>query len=294
MKGIILAGGTGSRLYPATFAVSKQLIPIYDKPMIYYPLSVLMLAKIRDILIISTPKDLPLYKNLLGTGEEFGIHLSYVEQPRPEGLAQAFILGADFIGKDSVCLILGDNIFYGRDLKKLVQKAALQASGATVFAYHVKNPTAYGVVEVDEQQKAVSIEEKPQHPKSHWAVTGLYFYDNRVVDIAKNLKPSARGELEITAVNEWYLKKGELKVELMGRGMAWLDTGTHSDLIKASMFIEALESRQGLKISCLEAIAYKNGWVDAAQLARRAELMKNTEYGQYLSKIPEDEKNGFF
>lgn len=294
MKGIILAGGTGSRLYPATFAVSKQLIPIYDKPMIYYPLSVLMLAKIRDILIISTPKDLPLYKNLLGTGEEFGIHLSYVEQPRPEGLAQAFILGADFIGKDSVCLILGDNIFYGRDLKKLVQKAALQASGATVFAYHVKNPTAYGVVEVDEQQKAVSIEEKPQHPKSHWAVTGLYFYDNRVVDIAKNLKPSARGELEITAVNEWYLKKGELKVELMGRGMAWLDTGTHSDLIKASMFIEALESRQGLKISCLEAIAYKNGWVDAAQLARRAELMKNTEYGQYLSNIPRDEKNGFF
>ncbi len=294
MKGIILAGGTGSRLYPATFAVSKQLIPIYDKPMVYYPLSVLMLAKIRDILIISTPKDLPLYKNLLGSGKDFGINLSYVEQPRPEGLAQAFILGADFIGNDSVCLILGDNIFYGRDLKTLVQKAASQPSGATVFAYHVKNPTAYGVVEVDETQKALSIEEKPLHPKSHWAVTGLYFYDNRVVDVAKNLKPSARGELEITAVNEWYLQKGELNVELMGRGMAWLDTGTHSDLIKASMFIEALESRQGLKISCLEAIAYKNGWVDAAQLARRAELMKNTEYGQYLAKIPEDEKNGFF
>ncbi len=294
MKGIILAGGTGSRLYPATFAVSKQLIPIYDKPMVYYPLSVLMLAKIRDILIISTPKDLPLYKNLLGSGKDFGINLSYVEQPRPEGLAQAFILGADFIGNDSVCLILGDNIFYGRDLKTLVQKAASQPSGATVFAYHVKNPTAYGVVEVDENQKALSIEEKPLHPKSHWAVTGLYFYDNRVVDVAKNLKPSARGELEITAVNEWYLQKGELNVELMGRGMAWLDTGTHSDLIKASMFIEALESRQGLKISCLEAIAYKNGWVDAAQLARRAELMKNTEYGQYLAKIPEDEKNGFF
>ena len=294
MKGIILAGGTGSRLYPATFAVSKQLIPIYDKPMVYYPLSVLMLAKIRDILIISTPKDLPLYKNLLGSGKDFGINLSYVEQPRPEGLAQAFILGADFIGNDSVCLILGDNIFYGRDLKTLVQKAASQPSGATVFAYHVKNPTAYGVVEVDETQKALSIEEKPLHPKSHWAVTGLYFYDNRVVDVAKNLKPSARGELEITAVNEWYLQKGELNVELMGRGMAWLDTGTHSDLIKASMFIEALESRQGLKISSLEAIAYKNGWVDAAQLARRAELMKNTEYGQYLAKIPEDEKNGFF
>ena len=294
MKGIILAGGTGSGLYPSTFFFSKQLIPIYDKPMVYYPLSVLMLAKIRDILIISTPKDLPLYKNLLGSGKDFGINLSYVEQPRPEGLAQAFILGADFIGNDSVCLILGDNIFYGRDLKTLVQKAASQPSGATVFAYHVKNPTAYGVVEVDETQKALSIEEKPLHPKSHWAVTGLYFYDNRVVDVAKNLKPSARGELEITAVNEWYLQKGELNVELMGRGMAWLDTGTHSDLIKASMFIEALESRQGLKISSLEAIAYKNGWVDAAQLARRAELMKNTEYGQYLAKIPEDEKNGFF
>ena len=294
MKGIILAGGTGSRLYPATFAVSKQLIPIYDKPMVYYPLSVLMLAGIRDILLISTPKDLPLYKHLFGDGSEFGINVSYVEQPRPEGLAQAFILGADFIGKDSVCLILGDNIFDGRDLKKLVQKSAAQKSGATVFAYHVKNPTAYGVVEVDENQKAVSIEEKPTQPKSNWAVTGLYFYDNRVVEVAKNLKPSARGELEITAVNEWYLQKGELNVELMGRGMAWLDTGTHSDLIKASMFIEALESRQGLKISCLEGIAFKNGWIDSKQLARRAELMKNTEYGQYLANIPEDMKNGFF
>ena len=269
MKGIILAGGTGSRLYPATFAVSKQLIPIYDKPMVYYPLSVLMLAGIRDILVIST-------------------------QPRPEGLAQAFILGADFIGDDSVCLILGDNIFYGRDLKMLLQKAAVNPSGATVFAYHVKNPTAYGVVEVNESQKAVSIEEKPDNPKSNWAVTGLYFYDNRVVKVAKNLKPSARGELEITAVNEWYLQRGELNVELMGRGMAWLDTGTHSDLIKASMFIEALESRQGLKIACLEGIAFKNGWIDAKQLARRAELMKNTEYGQYLAHIPEDMKNGFF
>ncbi len=294
MKGIILAGGTGSRLYPATFAVSKQLVPIYDKPMVYYPLSVLMLAGIRDILIISTPKDLPLYKHLFGSGSEFGINLSYIEQPRPEGLAQAFILGADFIGEDSVCLILGDNIFYGRDLKNLVKKASAQPSGATVFAYHVKNPTAYGVVEVDENQKALSIEEKPVCPKSNWAVTGLYFYDNRVVEVAKNLKPSARGELEITAVNEWYLKQGELNVELMGRGMAWLDTGTHSDLIKASMFIEALESRQGLKIACLEGIAFKNGWIDAKQLARRAELMKNTEYGQYLAHIPEDMKNGFF
>lgn len=294
MKGIILAGGTGSRLYPATFAVSKQLVPIYDKPMVYYPLSVLMLAGIRDILIISTPKDLPLYKHLFGSGSEFGINLSYIEQPRPEGLAQALILGADFIGEDSVCLILGDNIFYGRDLKNLVKKASAQPSGATVFAYHVKNPTAYGVVEVDENQKALSIEEKPVCPKSNWAVTGLYFYDNRVVEVAKNLKPSARGELEITAVNEWYLKQGELNVELMGRGMAWLDTGTHSDLIKASMFIEALESRQGLKIACLEGIAFKNGWIDAKQLARRAELMKNTEYGQYLANIPEDMKNGFF
>lgn len=294
MKGIILAGGTGSRLYPATFAVSKQLIPIYDKPMVYYPLSVLMLAGIRDILIISTPKDLPLYKHLFGDGSEIGIRVSYVEQPRPEGLAQAFVLGEDFIGQDSVCLILGDNIFYGRDLKKLVQRAAAQPFGATVFAYHVKNPTAYGVVEVDENQKAVSIEEKPLYPKSNWAVTGLYFYDNRVVQVAKNLKPSERGELEITAVNEWYLQQGDLQVELMGRGMAWLDTGTHSDLIKASMFIEALESRQGLKISCLEGIAFKNGWIDAQQLARRAELMKNTEYGQYLANIPEDMKNGFF
>lgn len=287
MKGIILAGGTGSRLYPATFGISKQLIPVYDKPMVFYPLSVLMLAGIRDILIISTPTDLPLYKKLFGDGSAFGLRLSYIEQPRPEGLAQAFILGADFIGQDSVCLILGDNIFYGRDLKKLVMQAAAREKGATVFAYHVKHPQAYGIVEIDNNRKAVSIEEKPQNPKSNWAVTGLYFYDNRVVDIAKNLKPSARGELEITSVNDWYLQRGELNVELMGRGMAWLDTGTHSDLIKASMFIEALESRQGLKIACLEGIAFKNGWIDNAQLARRAEQMKNTEYGAYLAGIPE-------
>ena len=294
MKGIILAGGTGSRLYPATLAVSKQLIPVYDKPMVYYPLSVLMLAGIREVLIISTPRDLPAYRQLLGDGSDYGMKLSYVEQPKPEGLAQAFILGADFIGQDSVCLILGDNIFYGRDLKTLVQNAAARPSGATVFAYHVRNPQAYGVVEIDEHKKALSIEEKPQQPKSNWAVTGLYFYDNRVVDIAKQIKPSARGELEITAVNNWYLQQGELSVELMGRGMAWLDTGTHGDLIRASMFIEALESRQGLKIACLEAIAYKNGWITQEQLLRLAEKFKNTEYGRYLAAIPEDQKHGFF
>lgn len=294
MKGIILAGGTGSRLYPATLAVSKQLIPVYDKPMVYYPLSVLMLAGIREVLIISTPRDLPAYRQLLGDGSDYGMKLSYVEQPKPEGLAQAFILGADFIGQDSVCLILGDNIFYGRDLKTLVQNAAARPSGATVFAYHVRNPQAYGVVEIDEHKKALSIEEKPQQPKSNWAVTGLYFYDNRVVDIAKQIKPSARGELEITAVNNWYLQQGELSVELMGRGMAWLDTGTHGDLIRASMFIEALESRQGLKIACLEAIAYKNGWITQEQLLRLAEKFKNTEYGRYLATIPEDQKHGFF
>lgn len=294
MKGIILAGGTGSRLYPATFGISKQLIPVYDKPMVFYPLSVLMLAGIRDILIISTPADLPLYKKLFGDGTAYGIHLSYIEQPKPEGLAQAFILGEEFIGQDGVCLILGDNIFYGRDLKKLVRDAADQKTGATVFAYHVKNPSAYGIVEIGENNQALSLEEKPVHPKSNWAVTGLYFYDNRVVNVAKSLKPSKRGELEITAVNDWYLKQGELSVQLMGRGMAWLDTGTHSDLIKASMFIEALESRQGLKIACLEAIAFKNGWLTMEELSERAKTMKNTEYGNYLANIPGDIKNGFF
>ena len=279
MKGIVLAGGTGSRLYPATLAVSKQLIPIHDKPMIYYPLSVLMLAGIREVLIISTPKDLPAYQNLLGDGSLYGMRLQYVPQPKPEGLAQAFILGEKFIGDDSVCLILGDNVFYGSDLTNMVRRAAQITRGARIFAYPVK---------------VLSIEENPQNPKSNWAVTGLYFYDNQVVSIAKNLKPSARGELEITAVNECYLKQGELSVELLGRGMAWLDTGTHADLLKASMFIEALESRQGLKIACLEAIAYKNGWITLDEVVRRGESLRSTEYGQYLLHIPKDEKRGFF
>ena len=294
MKGIILAGGTGSRLYPATLGVSKQLIPVYDKPMIYYPLSVLMLAGIRDILIISTPKDLPAFKTLLGDGSAYGMHFEYKEQPRPEGLAQAFIIGADFIGKDSVCLILGDNIFYGKDLPGMLKKVVKMKEGAYVFAYHVKDPSSYGIVEIDKNNKVLSVEEKPKNPKSNWAITGLYFYDNKVVDVAKNLKPSPRGELEITAINDWYLKQGRLSVELMGRGMAWLDTGTHADLIKASIFVEALESRQGLKIACLETIALKNGWITLEQIARRAELMKNTEYGKYLANIPEDIENGFF
>ena len=294
MKGIVLAGGTGSRLYPATFGVSKQLIPIYDKPMIYYPLSVLMLAGIREILLISTPTDLPLYQKLLGDGSAYGLQLSYCEQPKPEGLAQAFILGEKFIGQDSVCLILGDNIFYGSNLTQLLQQAAQISSGARIFAYPVKNASQYGIVELDKHNQVISIEEKPTHPKSNFAVTGLYFYDNQVVNIAKALKPSARGELEITSVNEWYLKNKQLAVAFMGRGMAWLDTGTHADLLNASMFVETLESRQGLKIACLEAIAYKNGWITLEQVIKRGECMKSTEYGQYLLSIPKEEKRGFF
>lgn len=294
MKGIVLAGGTGSRLFPATLGVSKQLIPIYDKPMVYYPISVLMLAGIKDILIISTPTDLPRFRQLFGTGQQFGTNFSYIEQPQPKGLAQAFILGENFIGRDNVCLILGDNIFYGQNLKKLVSNAASLKKGASVFAYHVKEPSSYGVVEIDKNNKAISIEEKPKNPKSNWAVTGLYFYDNRVVEIAKNLRPSARGELEITAVNDWYLKQGELSVNLMGRGMAWLDTGTHSDLIKASMFVEALQNRQGLQIACLEAIAYSNGWIDKNMLCAQGEKMKNTDYGKYLLDIAAGEGNGFY
>lgn len=294
MKGIVLAGGTGSRLYPATLGVSKQLIPVYDKPMIYYPLSVLMLAGIREVLIISTPQDLPAFQKLLGDGSVYGMRFEYKEQPKPEGLAQAFIIGENFIGKDSVCLILGDNIFYGKDLPGMLKRVIKMQKGACVFAYHVKEPSSYGIVEIDKNFKALSVEEKPKNPKSNWAITGLYFYDNRVVNIAKNLKPSPRGELEITSVNDWYLKQGELSVEVMGRGMAWLDTGTHADLIKASVFIEALESRQGLKIACLETIALKNGWINLEQIAQRAKLMKNTEYGRYLANIPEDIENGFF
>lgn len=294
MKGIILAGGTGSRLYPATFGVSKQLIPIYDKPMVYYPLSVLMLAGIREILLISTPTDLPLYQKLLGDGSAYGLQLSYCEQPKPEGLAQAFILGEKFIGQDSVCLILGDNIFYGSNLTQLLQQAAQISSGARIFAYPVKNASQYGIVELDKHNQVISIEEKPTHPKSNFAVTGLYFYDNQVVNIAKAIKPSARGELEITSVNEWYLKNKQLSVAFMGRGMAWLDTGTHADLLNASMFVETLESRQGLKIACLEAIAYKNGWIPLEQVIERGECMKSTEYGQYLLSIPKEEKRGFF
>jgi glucose-1-phosphate thymidylyltransferase len=286
LKGIILAGGTGSRLYPATFAISKQLIPIYDKPMIYYPMSVLMLAGIRDILIISTPKDLPFYKHLFGNGSNhLGLNLSFIEQAKPEGLAQSFILGKEFIGKDSVCLILGDNIFYGNTIKEHLLKASKLKKGAEVFAYHVKNPQSYGIVEIDRNNKALSIEEKPKNPKSNWAVTGLYFYDNDVVEIAKNLKPSSRGELEITDVNGHYLKQESLTVNLMGRGYAWLDTGTHEDLIKASTFVEVIESRQGIKIACLEEISFSNGWITAEILISKAEQMKNTDYGKYLMSI---------
>ena len=285
MKGIILAGGTGSRLYPATFGLSKQLIPVYDKPMVFYPMSVLMLAGIRDILIISTPADLPLYKKLFGDGSAYGIHLSYIEQPKPEGLAQAFILGERFIGADSVCLILGDNIFYGRDLKKLVAEAAAQKSGATVFAYHVKNPSAYGIVELDAAKKPVSLEEKPVHPKSNWAVTGLYFYDNRVVNIAKQLKPSARGELEITDLNRIYLEDGSLNVELLGQGFTWLDTGTHESLVDATNFVKTVEQHQHRKIGCLEEIAYLNGWISKKELMEVYEVMKKNQYGQYLKDV---------
>jgi glucose-1-phosphate thymidylyltransferase len=294
LKGIILAGGTGSRLYPATFAISKQLIPIYDKPMIYYPMSVLMLAGIRDILIISTPRDLPFFKHLFGSGSNLGLNLSFIEQAKPEGLAQSFILGKEFIGKDSVCLVLGDNIFYGNTIKEHLLKASKLKKGAEVFAYHVKNPQSYGIVEIDGNNKALSIEEKPKNPKSNWAVTGLYFYDNDVVEIAKNLKPSSRGELEITDVNAHYLKQGALTVNLIGRGYAWLDTGTHEDLIKASTFVEVVESRQGIKIACLEEISFKNGWIDAEMLISEAEKMKNTDYGRYLLNIIKEIKSGFF
>ncbi len=285
LKGIILAGGSGTRLFPVTRAISKQLVPVYDKPMIYYPLSTLMLAGIRDILIITTPEDLPSFERLLGDGSGLGLRLSYAEQPRPEGLAQAFIIGRDFVGSDRAALILGDNIFYGHGLPDYLRSAAERKSGATVFAYQVRDPQRYGVVEFDARGKAVSLAEKPEKPRSSYAVTGLYFYDNSVLDIAANLKPSPRGELEITDVNKAYLKRGRLHVEKMGRGIAWLDTGTHEALLQASTFIQVIEERQALKVACLEEIAFNLGYIDRKQLRSLAEPMRKNEYGRYLLRI---------
>lgn len=285
MKGIVLAGGSGTRLYPLTKVTSKQLLPIYDKPMIYYPLSTLMLAGIRDILIISTPEDTPRFEALLGDGSQFGIRLEYKVQPSPDGLAQAFLIGEEFIGNDSVAMILGDNIYYGSGLRKIVQRAARKECGATVFGYHVKDPQRFGVVEFDPSGKVISVEEKPKAPKSSYAITGLYFYDNRVINIAKSIVPSARGELEITSINEAYLQLGELEVELLGRGYTWLDTGTHQSLVEATNFVKTIEDHQGIKIAAPEEIAYINGWIHVDQLRDSGEKLGKTEYGQYLLRV---------
>lgn len=284
-KGIILAGGSGTRLYPITKGLSKQLLPVYDKPMIYYPLSVLMLADIRDILIISTPDDLPIFKKLLGNGSEFGIRISYASQPRPDGLAQAFLIGEEFIGNDSVSLVLGDNIFYGQGFSPKLKQAASRTTGATVFAYQVKDPERFGVVAFNKSNRAVSIEEKPAYPKSNFAVTGLYFYENDVIDIAKKVKPSQSGELEITSVNQAYLDRGNLHVELLGRGFAWLDAGTHESLMEAGSFIQTIESRTGLKVACLEEIAFKNGWLSREALIEQGQALKKNSYGEYLLRL---------